>query len=157
MSNDFFLPDAIPQPDITQYEGWTPESVILQIGKQIKHIERLKPKVEDVIMLFWVAHEKIINKHPDWTEWTWGRFCEECGYSDRTPINWFNKYGLAFTRSFSAVGNRSPKNLGDDNPPKKQTKPNIKLQLDQAVQAIKEEQISDDDLKQNRSSKYYFN
>ena len=94
MRETFFLPESIQEPEIFQYDEWTPESFIQQINKQTKHIERLKPKVEDVIMLFWVAHEKIVNKHPDWTDWTWGKFCEECGYNENTPYRWFQKYGL---------------------------------------------------------------
>ena len=146
MRETFFLPESIQEPEIFQYDEWTPESFIQQINKQTKHIERLKPKVEDVIMLFWVAHEKIVNKHIDWTDWTWGKFCEECGYSVETPRVWFKKYGLSVTKTAGRKESNS-NFLELDNPTKKQTKPVVKFQLEQTVQAIKEEQISDDDLK----------
>lgn len=150
-----FLPEKIITPDLTDYDEWSPEGVISQINKCSKRIQKLKPAVEDVIMLFWTAHEKIVNKHEGWEDWTWGGFCEECGYSSETPRLWFNKYGLSYSRTSKGgervtknlVGNRSPEKSGEDKPLRKHTNPEVKEKLTDLTESIKSGEVSTGDLK----------
>jgi len=59
--------------------------------------------------------------------WTWGKFCKETGYAPYTPITWFKKYGLEYTKIAGRPDNR---NLLLDKPLKKLTKPETKFKLD---------------------------
>jgi hypothetical protein len=88
---------------------------------------------------------------------TWGRFCEECGYSHITPYRWFEKYGLSYTRSFGAVGNRnrnkSLKFFNDSEPtPPPTTKPEIKETLKVINKAIESGEITSRDLEGTRKA-----
>ncbi len=153
MNDNPFLPDEIPQPDLKNAEEWTPEGMIEQVQKLTKRVERLKPAVEDIIMYFWTAHELIVTKHEKWKGWTWGRFCEECGYSDWTPMTWFQKYGLSYTRSDNAAKFREqnePKKLGST--PAPTTDPEIKEKLKEVNEAIKQGEISNKDLESTRKA-----
>lgn len=145
MENEF-LPEEIATPDLTNYDEWSPEGVINQINKCSKRIQRLKPAIEDVIMLFWTAHEKIVNKHAGWEDWAWGEFCEECGYSNETPRLWFNKYGLSTTKIAGRKEGNS-KNLELNNPPKTKTNPEVKEKLTDLTQSIKSGEVATGDLK----------
>ncbi len=137
--DEWFLPERIKTPVLPK--DWKPDDSIAKI-KRLTSI--VKPKVEDIVVEFWIAHEKIVNK--EIKGWTWTRFCREAGYSHVTPYNWFNKYGISYTQ-ISKGGRRLIKNFISDNPLKKQTKPETKFKLEETAKIIKEEPVSDDDLK----------
>jgi len=152
--NDF-LPQSITEGPLPSNEEWTPEQAIARIQRTSRRIERLKPAVEDIIMDFWIAHEMIVNKKVQ--GWTWGRFCEECGYSHIAPYRWFEKYGLSYTRSFGAVGNRnrnkSLKFFNDSEPtPPPTTKPEVKEKLKEINKAIESGEITNRDLEGTRKA-----
>lgn len=54
-----------------------------------------------------------------------GKTLKATGYSIKTPLNWFDKFGLPW----SDTGSKQPKSLGKGKPPKKLTKPNRKIEL----------------------------
>ena len=141
-SSETFLPEKL-QNTITIPNNWHPENSIRKINKLTSIC---KPAIEDIIVEFWIAHEKLVKK--EIKDWTWGRYCQETGYAHNTPYRWFEKYNMPITKSFSAVGNRSLKNISEDNSPKTQTKPETKIQLNKIKEKIKEDQVSDDDLKE---------
>lgn len=159
-----FLPQRVTEPSLPTEGGWSPELAIDKIRKKSNRIQRLKPAVEDIIMEFWIAHEMIVNKKVQ--GWTWGRFCEEAGYSDRTPINWFLKYGMSYTRSDRAAVARQikPKKLGlnpdpAEEPEEKPTsnpppapKPELKETLKEINKAIESGEISAKDLEGTRKA-----
>ena len=142
--SEHFLPEMINTPIIPEH--WSPEEAIGRISQHTDKIQKFKHSVEDIIMDFWIAHEKIVKGEIE--GWTWGEFCRQAGYHYQTPYKWFDKYQLAWTKSDPAAASREVEKKTLDRPLKKQTKPEVKIQLTQAVQAIKKEQISDDDLKQ---------
>ncbi len=144
---DQFLPTEIKEPSLPDNEEWTPESAIERITRLSKRIQRLKPAVEDIIMDFWIAHEMIVNKKVK--GWTWGRFCEECGYSTQTAINWFRKYGMAYTQISGPK--TEPKNLGLPTPPPT-TAPELKESLKEVNRAIENKEITDKDLENTRKA-----
>lgn len=143
-----FLPEKITEPALPEDKDWTPEKAIRQIQHLSKRIKKLKPAVEDIVMEFWIAHEMIVNKKGK--GWTWGRFCEECGYHPRTPYTWFDKYGLPRTR----ISGPSPelKNLSLPNSPLTTTPPEIKEKLKEVNQAIESGKITNKDLEKTRKA-----
>jgi hypothetical protein len=92
----------------------------------------VKPRVETIVLEFWIAHEMIVLKKVQ--GWTWGRFCKEAGYHQSTPYGWFEKYRLKITKM---THKKELKNLSLDNPLKKQTNPDTKLQLSKVAEEIK--------------------
>jgi len=142
---DVFLPESVREPSLPGTNEWTPEQAIQKITDISNRVQKLKPAVEDIIMEFWIAHEMIVNKKVK--GWTWGRFCEQCGYSDRTPINWFQKYGLSYTKT-SQGGLRPTKNLVTESSPT--TKPETKEKLKEINQAIESGEITNRDLEDTR-------
>jgi hypothetical protein len=152
--DELFLPEEIKEPMLPSDEEWTPETAIERITRLSKRVQRLKPAVEDIIMEFWIAHEMIVNKKIQ--GWTWGRFCEECGYHPRTPYTWFDKYGMSWTRSFGAVGNRdgnkSLKKLSESESATRTTNPEIKEKLNEVNEAIKAGEITNKDLEGTRKA-----
>ena len=86
-----FLPDKVDIPVMP--DEWSPDESVITIRKLTLVV---KPKIEDIVHEFFVAHEKIVRK--ECPGWTWYRFCEESGYSPTTPIRWFEKYGLPITK-----------------------------------------------------------
>ena len=88
-----------------------------------------KPAVENIVIEFWIAHEKILTKQAE--GWTWERFCDEAGYNRHTPIKWFEKYGMQITRvTHREEGAKVPTPI----PPKKHTNPEVKKQLQAVAQ-----------------------
>lgn len=141
MSNEFASSDIFPMeisiPELPK--TWDPESSVNQIKKLTAVVKR---KVETIVLEFWIAHEMIVLKKIE--GWTWGRFCKEAGYHPTTPYNWFEKYGLTYTRS------DHPRALGKSNGPnplKKQTKPEVKIQLEEVAQKLKAGEVTDNDAK----------
>ena len=138
MDEEKFLPEKIEAPDLPG--KWNPEEAVKRIKK---NTSIAKPAVEDIVLDFWIAHEKIVRKEV--TGWTWGKFCEDAGYAYQTPYIWFEKYQLRITK----IGGRKPiKKLIEDKPLKKQTKPEVKKQLDNVSQAIEKGEVSNEDSKQ---------
>jgi kynurenine formamidase len=58
-----------------------------------------KPKVEDIINRFWIAHEILARRTGKDKKWSWEKFCDESGYHRKTPLRWFEKYGLPYTKN----------------------------------------------------------
>lgn len=141
MNEEIFLPEVLQCPSIPN--GWTPEEAVLNIKKLTVVV---KPKVADIINEFWIAHEVIVNKRGrKFKEWTWERFCKEAGYAETTPVRWFQKYELPYTDK----GRTLPK-LQDANASSITFNDREKItrfKMRDAVQTIKTEKVSDDDLK----------
>jgi hypothetical protein len=136
--NENFLPEKL-QTTITIPDNWHPEKSV----KKINNLTSIcKPAIEDIIVEFWIAHEKLIKKEIE--GWTWGRFCKETGYNENTPYRWFEKYNMPITK---LTGRPSSKKLEVDNPLRIHTKPNDKIKLNEIKEKIKENSFSDDDLK----------
>jgi hypothetical protein len=108
MDQEKFLPEVIYKPTLPK--EWDPMASVAKIKKLTAVV---KPKVIDIIGEFWIAHELIVTKKRP--GWTWGRFCEEAGYSDKTPIRWFERYGLPWTKISGP--SREPTNVGSRKPP----------------------------------------
>jgi hypothetical protein len=151
--NDF-LPQSITEAPLPSNEEWTPEQAIARIQRTSRRIERLKPAVEDIIMDFWIAHEMIVNKKVQ--GWTWGRFCEECGYYHNTPLNWFRKYGLSFTKDprgrEPVLNEKSFKTLNSEPTPPPTTRPEVKEKLKEINKAIESGEITSRDLEGTRKA-----
>ncbi len=141
MDEEKFLPEKIEAPDLPK--EWNPEEAVKRIKK---NTSIAKPAVEDIVLDFWIAHEKIVKKEV--IGWTWGKFCKEAGYAYQTPYNWFEKYQLPITKSDMAAESRKVKKFTLDKPLKKQTKPEVKKQLDNVSQAIEKGEVSNEDSKQ---------
>ena len=56
---------------------------------------KIKYAIEDIIEDVWKAHE-IIVRYPA-PGWTWRRYCSEIGVGNKTPLRWFQKFGLDYT------------------------------------------------------------
>jgi hypothetical protein len=129
----------MPGEGPTLPKRWDPR---ISINKIVQLTDVVKPKVEDIVLEFWIAHEMIVTKRAP--GWTWGRFCEEAGYHRATPYRWFEKYGLPITIIPPALP--SVAKATTDKPLKKHTKHELKKQLAEIGQAIKEGKVSDDDI-----------
>jgi hypothetical protein len=137
--DDNFLPEKL-QSTITIPKNWHPENSVKKISK-LSSI--CKPAIEDIIVEFWIAHEKLVTKQIE--GWTWGKYCKETGYNENTPYRWFEKYNMPITktRDMSSVS----KKLEIDKPLRIHTKPDDKIQLNEIKEKIQENSFSDDDLK----------
>jgi hypothetical protein len=107
-----------------------------------------QPAVHEIVMDCWYVHELLVQKRGEPGE-TWGKFCKELGYDRGTPIEWFKKYGLPWPpiagldKGFPEAGfPASPK------PPKKQTKPEVKMTLAKMKEEIVAGNVADDDLRE---------
>lgn len=136
MEETIFLPEAVICPSIPN--DWTPEESVITIKKLTTVV---KPKVADIINEFWIAHEMIVTKRVK--GWTWEKFCDEAGYSHATPLRWFQKYELPYT----AITAHKSANAIIPKSPIKQTKPETKARIEEIIEAIKTEDIHDQDLK----------
>lgn len=136
--DDNFLPEKL-QTTIAIPKNWRPENSVKKINK-LTFI--CKPAIEDIIVEFWIAHEKLVTKQVE--SWTWGRYCKETGYHPNTPLNWFRKYEMPITK---IAGKPNNENSLLDNPLRIHTKPDDKIQLNEIKEKIKENSFSDDDLK----------
>jgi hypothetical protein len=79
--------------------------------------------------------------------WTWGRFCEEAGYDQETPIEWFKKYKLPWTQI--AGSDIAENEVGKPTSPKilkKQTKPDAHFTVAEISREIASGEVSDNDL-----------
>ena len=141
MSDEFTNSDIFPiEISIPKLpEIWEPEDSVNKI-KRLTSI--VKPKVETIVLEFWIAHEMIVLKKVE--GWTWERFCKEAGYAHTTPYNWFEKYGLKITK-ISKGG--IIVNTIKDNPLKKLTNPEVKFKLEEIAQKIKAGEVTDNDTK----------
>ncbi len=90
------------------------------------------------------AHEMLVKKEIPGK--TWGGYCEELGISTRTIINWFNKYHLTFTQISGPK--EEPKFLGSDKPLRTKTKPEVKIKLKEVKEKIRDNEVSDKDIKE---------
>lgn len=94
----------------------------------------VKPKVAEIINEFWIAHEVIVKGKAK--GWTWEKFCEEAGYARSTPLRWFERYELPYTKITpgKVVAKATSK-------PVIQTKPETKARIEEIVEAIKTEAV----------------
>jgi hypothetical protein len=95
----------------------------------------------ELLLEFLYAHEYLVNKKIPGK--TWGGFCKEVGVDPKTPLNWFEKYRLPFTKiaGRNKEISTSPKHL------KKHTKPAIKNALGEIAKEIEDGNVSDDDIR----------
>lgn len=133
-----FLPEKL-QSTITIPDNWHPEKSVKKINKLTSIC---KPAIEDIIVEFWIAHEKLVKKEIE--GWTWGRFCKETGYHNSTPYRWFEKYNMPITK---ITHKTELENTSSSNPLRTHTKPDDKIKLNEIKEKIKENSFSDDDLK----------
>jgi hypothetical protein len=142
MDREVMFPlELIERPILPQ--EWNPEE---EAGEINRLSSIAKPAVANIVVRFWIAHEKLVNKNKgEFPDWTWTRFCKETGWAPNTPYNWFGSAGLEYTKT-SKGG--LIKNFIKDKPLKKLTKSDTKFKLEEVKEEIKADAISDSDLKE---------
>ncbi len=134
MEEEIFMPEVVEALELP--DEWSPEKSIVRIQGWTSLV---KPKIANIVREFWIAHEMIVNRKIK--DWTWERFCDESGYSRRTPLNWFEKYELPITRiTHKVVQNFSTHKIQEE-----KTRMETKILTYEVVNSI--DYISDDDLK----------
>ena len=99
MNKDNFsilLPDTIDQVSLVDPINPT---IYLEasVGRVRLKVGKIKYAIEDVLKDIWQAHELLVRTIVP--GWSWGRYCKEIGINRKTPLNWFQKYGLKYTIS----------------------------------------------------------
>lgn len=107
-------------------------------------LRQFKKVADEVIYDTLEAHEWIVNKRGEWAKITWQQYCNDIGVHPNTPYRWFQKARLPYTqtRSGSKLAGASSNSLAE-----RQTKAEVKEDLNIVVKAIETAEVSEKDLK----------
>ena len=110
-------------------------------------IETTKKRVKDCAYDVWLAHEWIVTKQGEWAKISWKQYCKDIGIDRKTPLNWFQKAGIEYTKTRQKPTEEPSSVI--EKPMVRETEPEVKERLEEVISDIKEsKEIFQDDLKE---------